>query len=450
LRNVTVTDQAEYQCVVKNRHGSAYSIHSTLEIHDLPQFITIPPKDIAALSGDTIWIPCKAAGIPEPVISYQKDREHMFNAAKEKRVYVADKSDGLYLLRVNKNDEGIYSCIATNDAGQTSASTRLMVFETGFTNTLLNTTAEEGSPLILFCRGSVSIPFNIHWYINGTRIKPNDNSYGITFKGASNEMLVAASSNLFNTGYYRCELRVTEKELLLQAQSSYIKIYSKNQNGNNAMYIPIHHLYPTSQTSTIPSTVITTTSIISPYRPPPAFTTIIIPTEYTVPNTEIITTKKRLGTSRVPSNRSPSSTTTSSSSSIPKSHPGFFKIIYREFVNEYKSWSYPYQILLIFFVSFSFLFLAILCYCGICLRICRRIKKRRQYRRYLRSDSFRTEFNVTKHLVIQYQEDTSMSPSSTNSTSCTTYASLTPKSESVHTVEANRPISNKASLIKCI
>lgn len=128
MRNVTVTDQAEYQCVVRNRHGTAYSIHSTLEIHDLPRFIAIPPNDIAALAGDTVWIPCKATGIPEPIISYQKDMEHMFNAVRDKRVYVADKSDGLYLLRVNKYDEGVYSCIATNDAGQATASTRVMVF----------------------------------------------------------------------------------------------------------------------------------------------------------------------------------------------------------------------------------------------------------------------------------------------------------------------------------
>lgn len=128
LLNVTVSDQAEYQCVVKNRHGSAYSIHSTLEIRDLPKFILSPPKDIVGLAGDTVKIPCKANGIPEPTISYKKDMESMFSAVKEKRVHVADTYDGLYLLRINKNDEGIYSCIATNDAGQTSVSTRLMVF----------------------------------------------------------------------------------------------------------------------------------------------------------------------------------------------------------------------------------------------------------------------------------------------------------------------------------
>ena len=128
LRNVTIMDQAEYQCVVKNRHGSAYSIHSSIEVRDIPQFVSLPSNDIAVLAGEPVWIPCKATGIPEPIISYQKDRQNMFSAIRDKRIYVPDKSDGLYLLRVNKEDEGTYSCIATNDAGQAIASTNVYVF----------------------------------------------------------------------------------------------------------------------------------------------------------------------------------------------------------------------------------------------------------------------------------------------------------------------------------
>ena len=138
----------------------------------------------------------------------------------------------------------------------------------------------------------------------------------------------------------------------------------------------------------------------------------------------------------------------------PPKVPGFFTIISQEFLKEYRSWSYPYQILLLFFIVFIIFILLLICYCGICLKLYRKFKKRRQYSRDSRSNSFRTDFNVTEHLVlkrsIQYHEETSMSPSSTNSTSCTTYASLTPKSESVHTVETKRHINDKATLVKCI
>jgi hypothetical protein len=206
------------------------------------------------------------------------------------------------------------------------------------------------------------------------------------------------------------------------------------------MYIPIPlpKPYPTYPPIILTTTQATTEMPIIPTQPQ-----IIVSETQSIPKTRFSTTYKE--------KKSRSSTTTSTSTSHPSEKPGFFKIIYQEFVKEYKSWSYPYQILLIFFVSFTMLFIVVFCYCGICLRIFRKFKKRRQHQSDLRSNSFRSDFNVTKRMVkLSYQEETSMSPSSTNSTTCTTYASLTPKSEFEHTVETKRPISNNTSLVKSL
>lgn len=128
LQNVTILDEAEYQCIVKNKLGTTYSNHAYLKIHDVPTFIIQPPKEMAVVVGGTVSFPCKAVGIPEPTLGFQKDGISVFDAVREKRVFVPNAGDLLYLLRVNPKDEGNYTCTAQNEAGQTSVSTILRVY----------------------------------------------------------------------------------------------------------------------------------------------------------------------------------------------------------------------------------------------------------------------------------------------------------------------------------
>lgn len=72
-----------------------------------------------------------------------------------------------------------------------------VLIDGGFSDTLTDITVKSGAPVILFCRGSVSVPYVIHWILNETRISSN-NDLGISFKGSSNEMLVLSSVSLLS------------------------------------------------------------------------------------------------------------------------------------------------------------------------------------------------------------------------------------------------------------
>ena len=128
FKNITIEDEAEYQCIVRNKHSSSYSTHSVIQVQEIPRFVLSPPEEFAVVSGSTVSLPCKATGIPEPTIGFQKDGVSVFDAVREKRVYVPDTEDTLYILRVNKTDQGVYSCTAINEAGKAVVSSKLLVF----------------------------------------------------------------------------------------------------------------------------------------------------------------------------------------------------------------------------------------------------------------------------------------------------------------------------------
>lgn len=127
---ITRQDEAEYQCIVRNSYGTAYSDRSKLLVRQLPEFLDTP-KDIITTVGKNVGFPCRASGVPYPTISWEKDNSKTFPAAVERRMHILQNDHSLYILNVSKSDSGYYSCHASNDAGQISVSARLEVYGRG-------------------------------------------------------------------------------------------------------------------------------------------------------------------------------------------------------------------------------------------------------------------------------------------------------------------------------
>uniref|UniRef100_A0A7E4VDG7 Ig-like domain-containing protein n=1 Tax=Panagrellus redivivus TaxID=6233 RepID=A0A7E4VDG7_PANRE len=383
LRNVSVSDQAEYQCIIKNSYGSAYSIKSQLLVKEPPRFTVKPPVNIAVLAGSTVTLPCEATGIPEPTISYQKDRHYDFPAWLEDRIHVADRVEGLHLLRVNREDEGTYECVASNEIGEAVAKSHIHVFDHGLTSTLYNATVQVKTPLVMFCRGSGSVPYEIRWYFNGTRVAPNNN-LNIEVKGDNDEMLVVSETEYYHTGLYVCEMRVTKKNYLLQVQFSEITI---------AEYVEEEQFAYELHSTTVPS--ITDHKWPKDFKPVPDHPISVNPFDPDY---------------------------------------GFFKIVITAFKREYNQWNYKMQIG--FILLSVFLLIAIVTCCCCCLRIFyiylfgrnlntvnsvplqRERESRAAYVQHAQGNY------ITR--VHHYYEQT-YTPS-TNSSTCTTYATITPSS----------------------
>lgn len=72
--------------------------------------------------GHAIDLPCVAQGVPEPSVSWLKDGSSLLDGSQYRI------SDGaLTLNQVGLMDEGIYTCVASNIAGQDEATIQLHV-----------------------------------------------------------------------------------------------------------------------------------------------------------------------------------------------------------------------------------------------------------------------------------------------------------------------------------
>lgn len=79
------------------------------------------------LVGQTAKFLCAATGTPRPEIKWAFE-QIPFPAAEARRLYVTPNDDHIYIMNVTKEDQGAYTCHATNVAGQTQASANLIVF----------------------------------------------------------------------------------------------------------------------------------------------------------------------------------------------------------------------------------------------------------------------------------------------------------------------------------
>ncbi len=85
------------------------------------------PSDVRVSSGGNARLECAALGLPTPEVSWRKDGGDSFPAARERRMHVMPADDVFFLVNVKPQDAGLYSCRATNAAGEARADARLTV-----------------------------------------------------------------------------------------------------------------------------------------------------------------------------------------------------------------------------------------------------------------------------------------------------------------------------------
>ena len=107
LRDVQKGDSADYVCTATNMLGKA--VQKTLLVAiSLPRFTVKPPAKIVEFIGTNITLNCSATGDPQPVISWKRQGSQL-------PVGRSQQIDGALVIRdVQKEDEGIYICVATS------------------------------------------------------------------------------------------------------------------------------------------------------------------------------------------------------------------------------------------------------------------------------------------------------------------------------------------------
>lgn len=88
----------------------------------VPPSIRAGPRAMKVQVGHAIDLPCVAQGVPEPSVSWLKDGSALLDGSQYK---ISDEA--LTLNQVGLIDEGVYTCVASNIAGQYEATIQLHV-----------------------------------------------------------------------------------------------------------------------------------------------------------------------------------------------------------------------------------------------------------------------------------------------------------------------------------
>uniref|UniRef100_F1KRH1 Netrin receptor DCC n=1 Tax=Ascaris suum TaxID=6253 RepID=F1KRH1_ASCSU len=114
------SDAGVYTCRASNTQDSVDS-STTIQVKVAPE-ITRRPKDVVAQETTDVELDCTASGKPGAVVSWYKNGEAII--ASE---YFVIEGNRLRVLGLVRNDQGVYQCVADNDAGSAQASAQLIV-----------------------------------------------------------------------------------------------------------------------------------------------------------------------------------------------------------------------------------------------------------------------------------------------------------------------------------
>uniref|UniRef100_A0A8B9H722 Hemicentin-1 n=1 Tax=Astyanax mexicanus TaxID=7994 RepID=A0A8B9H722_ASTMX len=187
ITEVRVTESGMYLCVATNIAGN-FSQSVRLSV------LGKTCRSIAYLaSHQQTYLPCVAQGVPEPSVSWQKDGTTIVPDGTRYRF----SPDGtLTIQKVTLTNEGVYTCTASNIAGQDKANIQLIVQGEGC---CLGSVANQR---IAFPCPAKGMPQPvIKWFRNGQELTGNEPGMSILEDGT---LLILASVSPLDNGEYTC------------------------------------------------------------------------------------------------------------------------------------------------------------------------------------------------------------------------------------------------------
>ncbi|XP_014607947.1 PREDICTED: basement membrane-specific heparan sulfate proteoglycan core protein isoform X7 [Polistes canadensis] len=115
--NVTINDGGSYVCSATNEVGSTSAI-AHIEVQSIP-VITIEPRSgiLQVKLGDKVRLTCSAVGHPQPNVAWSKHVNGLATYDAYSRTAATPLSAVYEILSVSTDDEGSYSCQASNSVG---------------------------------------------------------------------------------------------------------------------------------------------------------------------------------------------------------------------------------------------------------------------------------------------------------------------------------------------
>ncbi|XP_075689566.1 hemicentin-1 [Rhinoderma darwinii] len=204
LESVHLKDDGEYVCTATNVAGTSKRL-TTVNVYVSP-IIQHGPQIFSTIEGNAILLPCKASGVPKPLIIWKKKGETVVLNNDS----VTIESDGsLFLSTPGGEDSGEYSCTAVNAAGYAARKVQLTVYVKprivnpeirGDSKSQTEISVKVGDNVILPCEvKSVPPPF-ITWAKETQLISPFSQRHNILPSGS----MKIFETRVTDTGMYTC------------------------------------------------------------------------------------------------------------------------------------------------------------------------------------------------------------------------------------------------------
>lgn len=200
INNASLYDNGEYICVAKNDAGQRRSPPAHLNVFEKPSFVLQPDNSKYQL-GSKVELKCQASGFPKPQIEWKKDSSFENLPLKAQ---IRDSS--LIIPDVQVDDEGEYTCVATNQLASVESKSYLIVYEKPvFVKSMSNfTIGIETKSLTIECNARGRPQPIIYWAKSASQ-SSNDQSASASLSSSSSssssitqdDFIILENGNLF-------------------------------------------------------------------------------------------------------------------------------------------------------------------------------------------------------------------------------------------------------------
>lgn len=198
-------DNAVYQAMINNSHGSIWANFYLNLLAFQPHILSLPPQHSAVLGSDAV-IKCKVFGSPKPDVEWHG--APMSGSVTESIMVDEDGVATLIIKGVTEAAEGEFSCFAKNEHGNDEKFTKLNVREA---TRLINFPQEEkmtvtaGAEVRLPCDADHDkfLTVDFKWLVEGNEINQDMLANG-HYRLEPDNTLVITEATVFDSTKYTC------------------------------------------------------------------------------------------------------------------------------------------------------------------------------------------------------------------------------------------------------
>ncbi|XP_072244443.1 hemicentin-1 [Leuresthes tenuis] len=172
---VQLSDSGVYTCVARSKAGLA-ELSYDVQVQVPPGVDHVEPVEpVTVVQGSLVTLTCEARGIPPPTLTWMKDGQPL---SLHRNLLLDGQETRLQLPDVAPSDAGLYSCVASNQAGSSTKSFNLTVLEPPkitSSSSPEELTIAVNSPLELECSAVGVPPPTLSWLKDGRSLEGASN-----------------------------------------------------------------------------------------------------------------------------------------------------------------------------------------------------------------------------------------------------------------------------------